>query len=57
MTDARHPEQREGSSDHGTLLIPEIPHVVLDDGHLKYNVLYTYAPNIFVGTTVDTACL
>jgi hypothetical protein len=34
MTDARHSKQREGSPEHGTLPIPEIPHVVWDDGHL-----------------------
>jgi hypothetical protein len=31
MTQARHPEQREGSPEHGTLPIPEIPHVVRDN--------------------------
>jgi hypothetical protein len=34
MTDARHPEQREESPEHGSLLIPKIPHVIRDDGHL-----------------------
>jgi hypothetical protein len=40
MTDARHPEQRKGSPEHGTLLIPKITHVVRDGSHLKFYVLY-----------------
>jgi hypothetical protein len=40
MTDVRHPEQREGSPEHGALPIPKLPHVVRDDGHLKLNALY-----------------
>jgi hypothetical protein len=44
MTNARHPEQREGSPEHGTLPIPETPHVVRDDDRLKFNLLYIPIP-------------